>query len=176
MNYFEFYGLQVKLNLDLSDLKKQFYAKSRELHPDFHSNATQEEQLAIIEKASFNNKAFETLADFNLRIKYILELYGILAEEGKNEIPQSFLMEMMEFNEGIMDLELDFSEHAFNILQEKINSISENKYANMQDIMDLSLTLETDPIIFSRINDYYLETRYLSRIQDHLNRVKSQHQ
>ena len=53
------------------------------------------------------------MRDPDLRMRYILELEGSLGEEGQNQIPQDFLMEMMEINEALMELEFDFEESAY---------------------------------------------------------------
>ena len=106
-NYFEFYGLPESLELDEHLLKKKFYAHSRSFHPDFHTLASEEEQEKMLLQASLNNIAYKTLASFDSRLKHLLTLHGKLETEGENKVPQDFLMEMMDLNEGLMELEME---------------------------------------------------------------------
>ena len=39
VDYFSFFGLSRKLNLDVADLEREFYALSRKLHPDYTRKA-----------------------------------------------------------------------------------------------------------------------------------------
>ena len=39
VDYFAFFGFPRKLNLDISELEKDFYALSRRLHPDLYAQA-----------------------------------------------------------------------------------------------------------------------------------------
>src|ERR1043166_5651337 len=43
-NYFAFFGLQPKLNIDIETLEKDFYMLSRKLHPDVSAGSGSKEQ------------------------------------------------------------------------------------------------------------------------------------
>ena len=79
-------------------------------HPDFFTLDGIEKQMEALEVSTLNNKAYNTLKDFDRRLKYILEEKSVLKEEGSNNLPQEFLMEMMKVNEAVMDLQFDFDE------------------------------------------------------------------
>ena len=96
MNYFELYDIPVSFKVDKKALKKKFYELSRKFHPDFYTLEGEAKQAEILELSSLNNEAYKVLKDFNKRMKYVLDLKKIIAEEGKNKIPQAFLMEMMD--------------------------------------------------------------------------------
>ena len=108
MNYFAFFGLPEQLNIDQARLKTTFYENSKKFHPDFYTLASSEEQLSALENSTYNNEGYKVLQNFDSRLKYFLEINNQLAEEGQNQIPQDFLMEMMDFNEQLMELEFDF--------------------------------------------------------------------
>jgi molecular chaperone HscB len=102
--YFELFGLEEKLNLDVKSLQKQFYALSRELHPDFHQGGTTAEQSQSLEAASFLNRAFLTLKDKEKRLLYVIELHlGDLSEAEKKQTPPELLMELMDVREQLED-------------------------------------------------------------------------
>src|SRR5215831_15698920 len=72
VDYFTFYGLPRKLNVDVSRLEKEFYALSRKLHPDLYSQSDSREQTWSLEKSSQLNDAYRTLKDPIKRTEYLL--------------------------------------------------------------------------------------------------------
>jgi molecular chaperone HscB len=76
-DYFSFFGLPRKLELDEATLEREFYALSRKLHPDVYSRASAREQAWSLEKTSQLNDAYRTLRDPILRTEYLLTLEGI---------------------------------------------------------------------------------------------------
>ena len=125
MNYFELFEIPVSLTVDQNKLSSQYFALQKKYHPDFFTNATEEEQDEVLEKSSMINKGFKTLKDPDNTIKYVLEIKGLLQEEEKYELPPDFLMEMMELNEGLMDDDiLNVEETETKIFQlEKISTL-----------------------------------------------------
>ena len=114
MNYFEFLGIPLSFHPDESAMQKAYYQNSKKFHPDFHSLADDEKQAWAMENATINNAAFTTLSDPDKRIRYILELKGLLSDESQQPaLPPAFLMEMMDINEAIMDLQMDFDAARF---------------------------------------------------------------
>jgi len=107
MNYFEFYEIPVSFGVDAEGLRKRFYALSKQYHPDFYTLESEEKQAEILQLSTLNNEAYKTLRDEDQRMKYVLALQGVLGEEGSNKLPPAFLMEMMELNEGLMELDFD---------------------------------------------------------------------
>jgi molecular chaperone HscB len=63
VDYFSFFGLPYKLNLDTGQLERDFYALSRKLHPDINARADGREQDWSLEKTSQLNDAYRTLKD-----------------------------------------------------------------------------------------------------------------
>src|SRR5277367_3575218 len=81
VNYFSFFGLPRKLNLDVSRLEREFYELSRKLHPDLNARADKKEQEWSLEQSSLLNDAYRTLKDPIKRTQYLLGLEGIELEE-----------------------------------------------------------------------------------------------
>jgi len=81
VDYFTFFGLPYKLNLDASTLERDFYALSRHLHPDINAIRTPEEQQWSLEQSSSLNDAYRTLKDPVSRTEYLLRLQGLRLEE-----------------------------------------------------------------------------------------------
>ncbi len=80
-DYFSFFGLPRKLNIDTAKLSRDFYQFSRKLHPDVFAQATSKEQDWSLQKTSQLNDAYRTLKDPVLRTEYLLKLEGVHLEE-----------------------------------------------------------------------------------------------
>src|SRR6186713_3186445 len=100
MKYFDLYQLPVSFFVDEEKVKKKFLELSRKYHPDFFVNETEEKQQEMLELSTLNTKAFQTLSDFDKRMKYILGDKGLISEGERYELPAYFLMDMMAINEG----------------------------------------------------------------------------
>lgn len=159
MNYFEFFGIDVSIDIDMNALKDRFYENSRKYHPDFHTLSSDEDKDEALRLSALNNEAFKILKNERKRIKYILELNNLL-EEGKNTVPQDFLMDMMEINEALMELQFDPNPTASDDVKSKIAAFIlelkkelgaiKNDFPSEQALQDLK--------------DYYLKNQYLKRL------------
>jgi molecular chaperone HscB len=81
VDYFAFFGLPRRFQLDTAALEKQFYRLSRKFHPDLYARSSVEEQGWSLEKSSVLNDAWRTLRDPLARTEYMLGLAGIRLEE-----------------------------------------------------------------------------------------------
>ncbi|MBL7775441.1 MAG: Fe-S protein assembly co-chaperone HscB, partial [Saprospiraceae bacterium] len=98
MNYFEFFNIPVSFQVDQDALRRRFYENSKKYHPDFHTLANAAQQADMLEKSTLNNEAYQTLSDPDRRMRYVLQLNGLLQEEGQQTVPQDFLLDMMAIN------------------------------------------------------------------------------
>ncbi len=153
IDYFAYYGLPRQLNLDTTKLRKLFYQKSMKVHPDHNGKDD-------LESAALNNEAFQTLQAPMTRVQHLLALEGVLDAEEKHQMRPTFLMEMMEFNEALMD------EEKAAIQLDQIRTIQ-------ADYMDEMLALGSDWEALSdqdrssrlaQIKERYFELRYLNRL------------
>jgi molecular chaperone HscB len=122
VDYFTFFGLSPKLNIDISALEKDFYEFSRKLHPDLSARATPQEQEWSLEQSSLLNDAYRTLRDPIKRTQYLLKLEGIELEEQsksatekarasgevkKQIVPPDLLEEVFELNMQLEELRMN---------------------------------------------------------------------
>jgi molecular chaperone HscB len=101
MLYYEAFGLEPTLSLDADDLKKRFYDRSRQWHPDRFSRASSAEQEKALEMTAVLNDAFRTLRDPIARAEYFLKENGI---ELSKEAPPELLEEVFELNMALEEL------------------------------------------------------------------------
>jgi molecular chaperone HscB len=122
VDYFSFFGLAPKLNLDVTALEKDFYVLSRKLHPDLNAQAGSLEQQWSLEQSSLLNDAYRTLRDPIKRTQYLLRLEGVELEEQsktateqaratgeakKQIVPPDLLEEVFELNMQLEELSVN---------------------------------------------------------------------
>jgi molecular chaperone HscB len=120
-DYFSFFGVPRKLNIDLVALEREFYKLSRRLHPDVYARATDQEQGWSIEQSSMLNDAYRTLRDPVERTEYLLGLEGVKLEEQskratdaarasggekKQVVPPDLLEEVFELNMQLEEMRM----------------------------------------------------------------------
>ena len=122
VDYFTFFGLPPRLNLDVAALEKTFYELSRRLHPDLNARAGSREQEWSMEQSSLLNDAYRTLKDPIKRTQYLLHLEGVVLEEQsksateqaratgelkKQIVPPDLLEEVFELNMQLEELRMN---------------------------------------------------------------------
>ncbi|KAI9526500.1 hypothetical protein NQZ68_039176 [Dissostichus eleginoides] len=91
-----------KFSLDSHKLQKRYLHLQRFLHPDNFSQKSVEEQAYSESYSALVNKAYHTLLKPLSRGLYMLELKGMVIEEGTDSgADPEFLMELMEINEAL---------------------------------------------------------------------------
>jgi len=121
VDYFTFFGLPRKLNVDIVGLEKEFYELSRSLHPDLYARAGGQEQEWSLQQSSLLNDAYRTLKDPIKRTQYLLRLQGIEIEEQsksatekarstgevkKQIVPPDLLEEVFDLNMQLEELRM----------------------------------------------------------------------
>jgi molecular chaperone HscB len=119
VDYFTFFGLPRKLNVNVARLEQEFYELSRKLHPDLYARTDKREQEWSLEQSSLLNDAYRTLKDPIKRTEYLLRLEGVELEEQskqatekaraagelkKQVVPPDLLEEVFELNMHLEEL------------------------------------------------------------------------
>jgi len=171
MNYFEFYNIPISFKVDETALRSQFYALSKKYHPDFFTLADEAEQAEVLRLSTLNNEAYKVLSDFDKRMKYILQEKEILGEEGKNKIPQDFLIEMMDINEPLMELQLDFDQKVYDKIVQQLKEKEDTLYDSISNIIESYDAANSPDTDLEKVKSYYLKKRYLIRIRENLEKI-----
>jgi len=166
MNYFELYNIPISFVIDANTVKKKYYELSRKFHPDFFSDATEEERVEILEKSSAVNKAYKTFSNEDELIKYVLQLKGLLQEEEKYNLPNIFLMEMLELNEALMDAKMEKDEDKIASIKSQISSFKSIIYEPVKTIIENYKEDISSEKELLQIKEYYFKKKYLTRILD----------
>ncbi len=168
MDYFSFFGLEPKFHLDTKALKLLYYEKMKALHPDMQIGASVEHQNETLRLSAINNEAYKVLKDFHRRLKYILDTYYPGQEPPSQKLPQLFLMDMMDMNDELLELKMDFdAEKADKMKTDLQHQLHEMEAEITSKIMDKKVEgLEKE--VFDEINAYLLKKNYLVRALENL--------
>lgn len=168
-NHFEFYEIEERFFIDEQKLKQHFLKLSKEHHPDFFINDEEKYDKAL-ELTSQNNAAYKAIKTFSGRVQYILKQNGLLEEQG-SKLPPDFLMEMMDVNEEIMDLKMEFDSEKLKSLTTRVTAMAEawnGKVLQLAKEAD-AITNENRVDILKKVKEFYLKQKYVLRLKESLN-------
>ncbi|MGH1337436.1 MAG: Fe-S protein assembly co-chaperone HscB [Aureispira sp.] len=171
VNYFDFYALPISFDLDEAALRQLFLKKSKQYHPDFYTLESDEKQAEILELSTQNNEAYKLLKNRDQRLKYVLELKGLLGDPKTNALPQSFLMEMMEVNEQVMELQFDYDAAAHEQLKQDLTKEEAALRATVQALLEQYDDKTASKEDLLAIRDYYYKNQYLKRLKENINSI-----
>jgi molecular chaperone HscB len=103
-DHFELMGLAPSFALDPSVLESRYRDLQGRVHPDRFAAAPAAEQRLALQWAARANEAYQTLRDPVDRARYLLSLKGFdTGEETNTAMPADFLMQQMEWREGVAE-------------------------------------------------------------------------
>lgn len=160
LSYFDYYNIPCQYKLNQSELRKLFYSKSKDLHPD------QSNQMDAIDQTSVNNEAYRILSDPHLRLKHILEIFNGPMDESKMQLPKAFLMDMMDINE-----EIEFvSDENRASLNEKIKSLIQSEEDHYNIIIQNFDKQDHSEEVLRKLEEFYFKQKYYYRMLQNMNR------
>lgn len=160
MNYFELFGLPVAPTVDKSSIPKTYFELQKKYHPDFFSNAGDNEKEEVLQQSAAVNKAFKIFLDTEKTIEYFLQTIGLLETGEKYNLPPGFLMEMMEINEAFTEDE--------NLATKQVSAYEEKLWEEVKPIIQNYSAGNTDATDLQKLKAYYYKKKYLKRILDRL--------
>lgn len=165
-NYFELFNIPVSLHIDSSLLKKRYYELSRQYHPDRHTLTDMGTRADMLEKSAAVNKGFKVLGNPESLLHYVLQQKGLLEDGDKFQLPPSFLMEMMELNENLVELEFDPAEKEIQTLQHQITSLEIELYNEVKPIIDDYDDSLISAAALEKLKIFYFKRKYFLRIKE----------
>jgi molecular chaperone HscB len=100
-DHFERLGLPRRFSVDPVAVEREYLARSRQVHPDFHHTGTAAEQRASLELSAALNEAYLAIKDPYRRAEYLLGLLGGPSAREEKNLDQAFLAEMLDLRERI---------------------------------------------------------------------------
>jgi molecular chaperone HscB len=157
MKFYEALGLEPSLAVEPDDLKKRFYERSREWHPDRFSRATPAEQQKALDMTALLNDAFRTLRDPVKRAEYFLQENGV---ELSKEVPPELLEEVFELNMALEEL------RGGDVSARPQLESARDKFAAMRAEIDSDLVAQAilSPVKLEAVRSLLNRRRYISNL------------
>ena len=119
LNYFEIFGIEAQITIDIEHLNKKYLTLQSEFHPD-----------------KFVNDAYNTLSDLVERVDYILQINNYSKEEHTTFKNTNFLTDQMMLSEKIenanpiqyKDIQNEISVEIKTIISEMQNNLSNRDF------------------------------------------------
>jgi molecular chaperone HscB len=164
-NYFDFYGLPVKFNLNEKELKAKYFTLLKSNHPDFFVNDPEKYNESLL-NSSLNNEAYKCLSNFMSRANHILSLSGLALED---KLPSDFLMEMMDINETLDDLQQEPDSIRLQLLIDEISGINTALDIELKELAEISDSYYSLPEMpLKKVKENLLKHKYILRLRETL--------
>lgn len=94
-------GLPLRWEVDAEQLQRNLLRFTRLMHPDFFATAEPEERELAERGSAELNQAFKLLSSDVRRADWLLTELGGPTDQDERQMPQAFLMEVLEWNETL---------------------------------------------------------------------------
>ncbi|TKC82598.1 Fe-S protein assembly co-chaperone HscB [Trinickia terrae] len=103
-SHFDLFQLPARYTLDAEALEHAYRTVQTQVHPDRFAAAGDAQKRIAMQWATRANEAYRTLRDPLKRAMYLLSLRGVdVAMESNTAMEPAFLMQQMEWREGVED-------------------------------------------------------------------------
>lgn len=124
----------------------------------------------MLDLATLNNDAYQTLSDPDKRMRYVLKIKGLLEDENKLSIPQEFLLDMMEINEALMELEFEPDPNCLETVKQEIERLEKNLNDSIRPVLDTYDDQVGSRADLHAVLEFFLKKRYLLRVRENLSK------
>ena len=136
LNYFEIFGIEAQITIDIEHLNKKYLTLQAEFHPDKFVNASNLEKSMATRISTYINDAYKTLSDLVERVDYILQINNYSKEEHTTFKNTHFLTDQMMLSEKIenanpiqyKDIQNEISVEIKTIISEMENNLSNRDF------------------------------------------------
>lgn len=161
MNYFELFEIQPAPSLtDHTYVAKKYQSLQKKFHPDFFTDATEEEKEEVLRKSAAINKGYNILRNKHKLLEYFLQEKGEIKPDEKFDLPPDFLMEMMEINESISEGETTDAEKKVQDFESSLNADVKNIFKKKPS--------EISAAELKTLKEFFYKTKYLQRVLDRI--------
>jgi len=136
-NHFDLLGIPVAFRLDSPELERRYRELQSRVHPDRFAAGTDTERRLAMQWATRANEAYRTLRDPVDRARYLLQLKGYDTDEESNtSMPPDFLMQQMEWREGVSEARAARDGAALASLRREMDDARRDMLAQLERAID----------------------------------------
>ena len=101
LNYFELFGIEAQITIDIEHLNSQYLKLQSRFHPDKFANASNLEKSMATRISTYINDAYNTLSNLVERVDYILHINNYSKDEHTTFKNTNFLTDQIMLSEKI---------------------------------------------------------------------------
>lgn len=161
MNYFEQFGLQPAVDVDLAAIEAKYRALSLAFHPD---RVAPEKRLEAVQKTASLNEAIKVLRDRVRRAFYVLKLKGVDLDRddgpARKTLPPTFLEHILELREQLESAQEKHDTALIKKLSDEVSALSE------ATLKDAETALRNDQV--PQATDALARVKYFHRFTEEI--------
>jgi len=161
MNYYELFDLPFAPKADHTLVNKKYFELQKLYHPDFFTQAGEEEKETMLERSADINKAYHIFRQQDRTLEYFLKEKGVVETDEKYNLPPDFLMEMLELNEAL-------TEEDENTFRARVAAAESALDTTVAGILNKPTTADLSDTELQELKAYHFKKKYLKRILDRL--------
>jgi molecular chaperone HscB len=136
-NHFELFQLPMRFNVDMAALNAAYHEVQGRVHPDKFAHAGDTEKRVAMQWATRANEAYQVLKHPLKRATYLCELNGVdLQTESNTAMPPTFLMQQMEWREGLDEARAANDIEALEQLDDEMRAVRKQKLERVGSLID----------------------------------------
>ena len=146
LNYFEIFGIEAQITIDIEHLNSKYLTLQSEFHPDNFVNASNLEKSMATRVSTYINDAYNTLSDLVERVDYILQINNYLKDEHTAFKNSNFLSDQMALSEKIENANPSQYKNIQNEISIEINKIITEMKNNLSN-RDFDILFENNSMV-----------------------------
>ncbi len=136
-NHFELFHLPARFALDADALEAAYRTVQAQVHPDRFAAAGDAQKRVAMQWAARANEAYGTLRDPLKRAAYLLSLRGVdVGAENNTAMEPAFLMQQMEWREGVEDAASARNVEALGALLDELREEKRARFEKLGVLLD----------------------------------------
>ena len=136
-DHFTLFDLPPAFRLDAAALDARYREIQAQIHPDKFAHAGDAERRLSLQWATRVNEAYQALKKPLLRAQYLLHLAGQdVGAENNTAMPHDFLIEQMEWREGVAEARADGDHHELEHLHHRLKQNMQERYDELAVLFD----------------------------------------
>jgi molecular chaperone HscB len=136
-DHFALFGLPRAFRIDAAMLDTRYRELQTEVHPDRFAQGDDAERRRSLQWATKANEAYLALKRPLERAKYLLRLIGHdVAVENNTAMPVDFLIEQMEWREGVAEARAARNHHELEHLHHRLSERMRAAYVELAALLD----------------------------------------
>jgi molecular chaperone HscB len=137
-NFFELFQMAPNFAVDLGKLDTHYREIQIRVHPDKSASLGDTEKRLSLQWATLANEAYQTLKNPLDRARYLLRLQGVdTGEENNTAMPTEFLMEQIEWREGLEEAKTLGNLEALYRMSGRLRSEMDNLFETLGNLIDI---------------------------------------